>query len=360
MIAEPENQLDCEAYYINRITKESVMNQKKRICISTLIQLLITGVFVMMMVQPLYAFPPESMRILQSHAVESNHNAITREFVEVWNKNYLGNISIKHENRSGAGGRIAFDQYVMASENEKDGTYLLSANIMTTAIMYAQQDPDWDWFENLVPLGIYAFEPGTLIVQTKSEYQSLNDVIEAAKKRPLLVGTSRWVQGETLQLHQIMEATGAQFEIIPFGSGGATRAALLGGHVDMISRKSTDIQKAGGELRALSISADENIVPEIIGDVPTTREALGDDDIINVGSYRTFFVHKDAVEKNPELYEKLRETFLKAVKSDAYIRRAEKMGYPEKTMVDMTPEQLNALVKKNVDLFKKYAEHYKK
>ena len=332
------------------------MLQKRGKRLGSFCRVFFMAAVVFLVTQPLYGWTPDRMEIVMPHRVESNHNLITREFCQVW-QNHIGNENFKFVNKGGAGGRVGFDQYIQHSD--KDGSALLSGNIVTGAVMYAQQEPPWDWMENLVPVGIYAMEPGVLMVQTDSEYETLQDVIEASKKSPVLVGTSRWVQGETLQLHQIMEQTGAQFEIIPFGSGGATRAALLGGHVDMISRKASGIKKGGGKFRALSISMEKNIVPDLIGeDVPTTDEAAGFN-TINVGSYRTMLVHKSVKENFPERYNNLKETLEKAKDDPDYIKVAEKQGYPSQTIIDMTPEELNSMIEKQFDTFERFKEHYK-
>ncbi len=328
---------------------------------TTIVQLIMVAVVALLMIQPVNAqepqWPPKSIEVVMPHRVESNHNAITREFCEVWNKHMGGDVDFKYVNKGGAAGRVGYDYFVEQAKG--DGSFLLSSNIITGAAMYSEQEPKWDWMEELHAIGLFAMEPGVFMVRDDSKWESLEQVIEAAKEKPILVGTSRYVQGETLQLHQIMEETGAQFQIIPFGSGGATRAAVMGGHVDMASRKSTGIKKAGGELRALSISQDENIVPEIIGeDVPTTSEALGFE-TINVGSYRTFFINPEIKKNYPEYYEKLQDTFKKAKNDPKYIERAEKQGYPEETMIDPSPERINEMINKQFELFERFREHYK-
>lgn len=304
-----------------------------------------------------FAWSPDRATVVMPHRIESNHNLITREFCTVW-KDYLGASDFKYVNKGGASGRVGLDYYIQ--QTAKDGSALFSCNFVTIATMYAQQDLPYNWMDKLVPVGLYAMEPGVFMVQSGSEYETVQDVIKDAKEgEPVLVGTSRWIQGETLLLHKIMEKTGAKFEIIPFGSGGATRAALMGGHIDMASRKSSGIKKAGGKLRAISIHMEENIVPEIIGeDVPTTDEALGFE-TLNVGSYRTMFVHKELKEKHPERYKKLRESLAEAKKDSKYINKAEKQGYPAQTVkLDPSPEELNDMVKKMFDTFDEYSEYY--
>ncbi len=298
---------------------------------------------------------PEEIQILMPHAVGSNHDAVMRSLGKVWQK-YLPGTNFVYVNKGQAGGRLAMDAWV---DSSKDGTVIYSLNITTQSVMYAQQKDqgiDYDWFEIFEMINTFADDPGAMLVQADSEYKSFQDIIDKAKKEQLVAGVSRFASADALILFQIEEATGVDFDFVPFGSGGKTRAALMGGHVDFAVRRAAGVKKGAGKLRAVSVNMPKNNVTELVGDIPTTSEVVGTK-LVSAGSYRAIAFHPSLKSEYPDRYKLLVETFNKAKNDPEYIAEAKKQGVV--IFDDTAPEELNDDTRKLIDLYMKYKDSFK-
>ncbi|ATW24427.1 Bug family tripartite tricarboxylate transporter substrate binding protein [Candidatus Formimonas warabiya] len=298
------------------------------------------------------AWPPAQMEIVLPHEVGSNHDVVTRALGKIWQEKLDTNFV--YNNKDGAGNRIGYDFF---QQQPKDGSVIMSSNLVTAAIMYAEQKPDWVWEDTLAPLDVFSVDPGAIFVQADSKYQTFNDLINAAKEKKLTIAISQWASAETLLLCQIMELTGAQFEMIPFGSGTDLITQVLGGHVDCGFGKISGIEKIGDMKRYLAISMPDNPVPELTNDAPTVDACLGTA-TMPVASYRGIMVHKEFKEKYPEEFEKLKESLREAKKDPRFIEQAPKLDLIPELIIDMDEKEIDDMIKDHWTLFEKYQEFF--
>lgn len=111
------------------------------------------------------------------------------------------------------------------------------------------------------------------IVSADSEYNDLQDLIDAAKADPGKVNIATETGAFThLQLLAFQEATGTEFNIVDVGAAAEKNTALLGGQIDIIPTQLGLVQEyiESGDFRALGIMADERL--EGAPDVPTFAE----------------------------------------------------------------------------------------
>ncbi len=296
---------------------------------------------------------PKKLEIIIPHDVGSTSDATTRLVGKYWTK-YMPGVQLVYINKGQAGGRLGYDQFARA---KRDGSVIMSCNIQTAAILYAQQKPDWKWEEVVYPINVYDMDPAIVQVKADSPFKSLEDVLEAAKKKPLNAGLSRWATTDTLVLYQLMDYTGAQFEVIPLGSGSKSRAGLLGGHVDLNVRRASDLKISAGQIRALAICLPTNPIPHVVGDIPTVTSVVNKP-IVAAGSYRAFVAHPDLVKNYPDRFRILQETLSKVKKDPEFMVEAKKLGF--ELMDDMTPQELIKMSEDLFPVFEKYADVYKK
>lgn len=127
-------------------------------------------------------------------------------------------------------------------------------------------------------INMFTNHPSVLIVHGDSEWKTLDEFLEAAKKakeegRQLQVG----IAGENGLWHQagvvMEEATGTEgaFKYIPFKGSGDQLAAMLGKHLDAMITSTTASQQhlEEGTLRMLAVMGNERIADF---DVPTFKE----------------------------------------------------------------------------------------
>ncbi len=111
-------------------------------------------------------------------------------------------------------------------------------------------------------VALQSWDPNSISVKTGSPYQSLKDIIEAAKAKPeaIKVGTSGLLSTDHMVLLLLEKIAGVKFAITHFDGGSQSIAALLGGHLDaVVTTASTFLpQLKAGNVKMLGISDRED------------------------------------------------------------------------------------------------------
>lgn len=167
--------------------------------------------------------------------------------------------------------------------------------------------------EDLTPLVQLITEPTVMAVRADSQYQSLQDFVDAAKQSP---GQLVQVGGSTTSVDAIsgailQEAAGTEWQYLSFASGGERIAALLGGDADMMFGSPSDFeqQAKAGKIRVIAVIGDEptNLFP----DAPTLQQA-GFPDVEVPQQFRGFVgppdMSEEAVQGYAEMFRSLTET----------------------------------------------------
>lgn len=224
------------------------------------------------------------------------------------------------ENHPGAGGQIG---YTKNATSEPDG-YTLGA-ITTLSIVtheLTRKGVVYSLKKNFRPIGRVVLDPSIVVVRSDSPFQTLEDLIEAAKKDP---GKYTW--GGTFlygahHVHYIMfnRATGAEMQYVPFDGGADSRAALLGGHIDVGSGGVSEYAALAkeGKLRILVVGGSERY--PALPDVPTYGD-LGYD--VQIGSNRGFALPAGTPEEHAQW---LDDTIARVVKDPEFLEETKKVG----------------------------------
>lgn len=271
-------------------------------------------------------------------SVGGGQDRLTRVFAKVWEK-HLG-VPIRIKPVPGASGRVGLDYFAAHGTN---GSLLASVNLSTVSIMHRQQNPNWDWSATIHNLGVFGVDPGALFVPRDSPYKTVQDVVDAARLRPMLAGVSQWSNSDNLVLHQLMDQAGARLHPIPAGGGSATVTAILGGHVPVAIGKVSNIKSAGDAVRIIGVTMDRNPVPHLTDDAPVINDVLG----IKVSasaSYRAIVVPAGMPVEQPELYRTLKDSFEAAKDDQEYIERAAKNNISSELILDLDHDALQAVV----------------
>ncbi|MBU5626462.1 tripartite tricarboxylate transporter substrate binding protein [Oscillibacter sp. MSJ-2] len=150
------------------------------------------------------------------------------------------------------------------------------------------EDKIW---QQLDYIGCFVSDPKCITVNADSPYQTIDDLIEAAKANP---GELNWeANGATgaspLSAYITWDAIGCTFNYVPSGDVTEGIAALMGGHVDVGQYMLSEVLSyhEAGELRTLAIMVDER--SDLAPDIPTLKE-LGYD--VSVDLTRCWAVKK--------------------------------------------------------------------
>ena len=177
------------------------------------------------------------------------------------------------DNRGGAGGSIGADA---VAKSPPDGYSLLMGTVGTQAINAAlYKKLPYDPGRDFTPLGLIASAPVAVVVHPGTPYQSIADLIAAAKKEPGRInfgsagnGTPGHLTGE-----MFAKAAGVELKHVPYKGSAPAVTDLLGGTIPLMFDPVQSVLQhvKGGKLRALAVSSSARAA--VLPQVPTLNEA---------------------------------------------------------------------------------------
>ncbi|HEY8462770.1 MAG TPA: tripartite tricarboxylate transporter substrate binding protein [Bacillota bacterium] len=224
------------------------MNRRKLVNLVLLIVSLVVFAF-----PSFAAFPTKPVTLVIPWGAGGNTDIAARGFAPVLEK-YLGQ-PVVISNRPGASGAIGTD-YV--NKLPADGyTILWSAETLATFRVMNLSNLKFSDFD---PLMMMVDDQKVLCVSAKSPYKTFAELVAAIKAHPGKLkmsysspGASGHIQGLLLQ------ASGLDIKLVPFGSGGELTLAVLNGTVDFAfpaTGQALGYVKSG-DMRALAIFGEE-------------------------------------------------------------------------------------------------------
>ena len=201
------------------------------------------------------SYPSAPVRVLVPFGAGGATDVVARVFADRLQQRMGQSFTV--ENRAGAAGQIAATAFARAPADGYTLMFTTAAPITVAPLMNdkVQYDPRKDF----VPVAVVAVQPVWLVVNAKSPFKSLADIVKQAKEQPgkLNYGTS----GVGTELHLAAEAVarsaGIQMVHVPFRGGGEVITALLGTQIDFAALSTASIAGAvrQGTLRALAVVA---------------------------------------------------------------------------------------------------------
>ena len=171
-------------------------------------------------------------------------------------------------------------------------------------------------------------DPGVIGVAANSKYNTLEELIEAAKVAPgsISVGVTSVTTSEGLALKQLQKAAGCEFNIIPFDGESAVLTAVSGGHCDSfclnVSDGKTFVDE--GSIKYLATGDEERSV--FYPDLPTYQEAGYDVVQVNL---RAIGAPEGT---DPAILQYLSDCFVAAANDPEVVAKAEEMQLPVMTL----------------------------
>lgn len=168
----------------------------------------------------------------------------------------------------GAGGAQA---WAAMNTMPGDGHTLVGANLPHIIMQPMLQSPGYTT-DDVVMVNMHHFTPHAVIVRADSPFQTLADLIEAAKAAPgaLTVSGTGTNSANHVANQEFQNATGAQLTYIPYSGTATATTALLGGEVEVQMGFPTVAVQQGDQVRMLAIMMDER--HSMFPDVPTMKE----------------------------------------------------------------------------------------
>jgi tripartite-type tricarboxylate transporter receptor subunit TctC len=178
------------------------------------------------------------------------------------------------ENKPGAGAMLA-TEYVARSA--PDGyTLLVGASGAMTISPAVYEKMNYDTMRDFKPVSEMGSFPLILIVNAKSPFKSLADLVAYAKANPDKANYSSSSAAFQLATELFKQKTGVPMQMIPYKGANDSVTAVLSGEVTATIADAGPVigQVNGGTVRALAVAAPTRA--ESLPDVPTMKEAGAD------------------------------------------------------------------------------------
>ena len=252
------------------------------------------------------------------------------------------------ENKAGAAGIIGTQALTRAAP---DGYTLIMGNIGPNSINYSLYKNLPYKATDFAPITLVIAVPNILVVNSKSPYTSVKELVDAIKNDPkgnYSFGSSGTGQSPHLSSEMFTQRTGITMTHIPYKGMGPAVTALLGGQVTfLIDNLPSSISFIrSGQFRALAITGDQRS-PQL-PDVPTMAEA-GIKDMVVTAWFGLFA----PAGTPPEIVNKIQQATSKVLEMPEIRSRFVEMGG---TPGGNTPAEFAAFVNKERESWKKIVE----
>ena len=228
--------------------------------------------------------------------------------------------SVIVENRGGANGSIGTEAVVRAAP---DGyTLLIAANGMATNPVI---NPKRSFNEttDLAPVAYVGHAPLILVVGGESEYNSFEQLIDAAKKQSEAISYATSGAGSAPHFASELLAitTGTELLHVPYKGGSPAKLDLVTGRVSFMFLNPLEVfpQVEAGKLKALAVDSDERLSQ--LPNVPTTGE-LGYPDL----EAKVWWGFSVPAKTPEDVIEKLNGYINNALKDPKVLAQLEKMA----------------------------------
>jgi len=295
-------------------------------------------------------YPSKNIQVIIPTGEGGAMDRAVRAFTSVWSKELGTNFESSFY--SGASGEVGYGFFL---DTPADGYTLLAGNIGPEVMMYGLQKPDFKFPEDYVYFATMDADPAVIWVLKNSPFQTIEDLIEEAKKRTVTISTSRYPHPSTLAALILAEETGAQFNIIPYGGGSPARTAGIIGEVDAVTSFLSSSLDLASEIKFLIMFNNENEWKDISDNAPTPKEAF-DIDMPAFGANRAWAVQREFIENYPERYELLKTTFEKTMNDPAVGEEFKKVGMDPGFLQFLDEEQSMKVAEELLKMVEKYSK----
>jgi tripartite-type tricarboxylate transporter receptor subunit TctC len=249
------------------------------------------------------------------------------------------------ENLEGGGYAIGTQTAINAGGDCK--TILFHA-VPHLTFSYLTQNVDYT-LDDLAPLAGVSIEPGMYRVRDDAPWDTMQDLIDDAKAHPndIRLSVSDLTTSNFVAVKQLQEATGADFNVVPYDGGGPARTALIAGEVDVTEAGVFNSLAIDDGTRVLAVNQPENKWPDVTDDAPTTSEALGMELPPDASNYG-MFAPASCAEENPDAYDALVDGVKTAMENEDFIATLDKLGEADK-LEYLGPDEYGELAQTSAD-----------
>jgi putative tricarboxylic transport membrane protein len=220
-----------------------------------------------------------------------------------------GEVNVTVENRPAGSGAAGYSYLLQQSG---DPHFLLASETTGVALPLAVDVP-FHW-SDFTPIAQIAEDATLMVVNQDAPWQSLPEVIDAAKQGQITVGVTGATSLDTIVTTLVEEDQNVKFDPVVFESGGELVTALLAEDIDMATLNPGEVagQLESGKMRALAVFAEEPYETGDLAELPTAPDEGVD---VTFTQYRGPFAPGDIPEDARKFWE---DTIREWTETDAY------------------------------------------
>jgi tripartite-type tricarboxylate transporter receptor subunit TctC len=291
--------------------------------------------------QPTSGYPNKPIRYIVPFAPGGESDIGARFQAIVFKKKYGQELII--ESKPGAGGALAWSQL---NQTPGDGYNLMSTNLPHIVLQPLEGVVQYKT-DDITNVYFYHYTPDAIVVRNESPYKTYQDLVKAAKEKPLdiTLAGSGTNSANHLAAERLNGVANIKTTYVPFKGTGDLVASLLGGHVSAAMSYVTLAIAQKTTTRMLAI-ATEKRHPQF-PDVPTFKE-LGIDWVD--GAYRGIAVPKSTP---PDLRKKVSDIFAEINRDPDFQKRMADGGFE---LVDVPLEKMSAFMAERSKIYNETAK----
>lgn len=174
------------------------------------------------------------------------------------------------ENKAGAGGVIGTQMFV---KEKADGyTVLLATSSTNAAAPHLYSKLGFDPIKDFTPVVSLVAIPNVMVVPAKSPWNTLKEIVDAAKKSPgkYTYGSAGIGGSQHLAGAQFKTVANIDIRHVPYKGSGPAAQDLMAGHIDMMIDTGSLGSIKGGLLRPIAVASSKRL--PALPNVPTFNE----------------------------------------------------------------------------------------
>ena len=296
-------------------------------------------------------FPSQTMQVLIPTGEGGGVDRVVRAFNSVWGK-HLGE-NFEYSYFPGAAGQVGYETFM--GRRDANGYNLLFGNIGPEMIMYGTHDTGFSYPEDFTYFAGVDSDDSVIWVANDSPFKTIEDLVEAGQSQRINFSTSRIPHPSSLGVLALAEATGADFNLVPYGGGNAARSAAVTGEVDACTTFLGTSLSISDQVRFLTVFNDENRMPSLTNNAPAVNSVF-DTSIPVLSGNRAWAIHNSVIEEYPERYEILKDTIKKVFEDSELENALDRSGVPPEFSQYLDEKECAALAKSFLDLTERYKD----
>jgi putative tricarboxylic transport membrane protein len=213
--------------------------------------------------------PTRDVEFIIPYGLGGGADLLARTIIKIITEEKLVPTTIVAVNRPGGGSAAGVGHVVASKAGDSHTLVLINPQTQITPLRVA----DAKGWRDLTPVYNFMLDDYLLFVRGASPYKTAADVIKDAKaKPPRSISIASSGTADDMAIAVFQAASGVQFNIARFNSGGEAMTAMLGGHTDLAAGNPLEVM---GQLQSKAVRALGVMRPtrfEALPDVPTMKE----------------------------------------------------------------------------------------